>query len=108
MAELVGQLVIPLNYATNDDWDSLDQREADAIAEYIEDLPKGEMIGKTVKYQIADGYAVYIVISEEPLMLIHVNSGDGYQIPDAHMRGLILSDIKEEVRREETLTKMFS
>lgn len=51
-----------------------------------------EVIGRIVRFQIADGYAEYVVFDTKPLQLVHVP--ESYNISDAHMRGLTLKDIR--------------
>lgn len=50
-----------------------------------------------VRFHRADGYAIYRVVQEDPLTLQHVPFGDGYRIPAAHMRGLLLEDIENQL-----------
>jgi hypothetical protein len=72
---------------------ALDTAKAQAKAKY----PNDELAGETVRFQVADGYAVYMVIKSKPLTLQHVEICDGYFIPYAHVRGLRLADIKKDV-----------
>lgn len=59
------------------------------------------LVGKVVRFQIADGYAEYIVWKAKPLQLVHLDLGDGYSIPPAHARGLRLADVKALVDFEQ-------
>ena len=59
--------------------------------------PNDEYAGETVSFSVADGAAVYMVVKSKPLTLQHVNTGDNYFIPYAHVRGLRLSDIKPDI-----------
>jgi hypothetical protein len=56
-------------------------------------LPEGEVVGAVLRFQIADGWAYYIVTSERPLTLQHIPFGDGYAIAEAHVRGLNRQDV---------------
>lgn len=40
--------------------------------------------GEVVRWQVADGYAQYLVAATKPVQLIHLPFGDGYQAPLAH------------------------
>ena len=63
--------------------------------------PHLKMAGRLLRFSIADGYALYMVLTRDPLQLIGLRLGDGYEIPAAHMRGLNLADIlnlSEEVK----------
>ena len=43
----------------------------------------GELIGRYIKEQIADGYAYYVIVDAGPISVIveHINYLDGYSIP---------------------------
>jgi hypothetical protein len=68
----------------------------------------GDTVGEIVRFQIADGYASYMVWSEKPLHLIDVGGPDGYQIPEAHERGLRLSDIRDKVAQDRKWKQMIA
>lgn len=61
----------------------------------------GSLVGKVVRFQIADGYAQYVVWSERPLQLVHIDVMDGYSISAAHARGLKLADIRAMVASDD-------
>lgn len=65
-------------------------------------------IGEVVRFPRGDGSAMYLVWKTSPLELIHLPVGDAWQIPDAHSRGLRLSDIKDQIDRERRLTELFA
>lgn len=114
MAKLIGGFDIKVDFSA--DYKEYERQVQAGVEQCRESLANnsttahhtGDMVGKVVKFQIADGYAEYMVVSEKPVQLIHLGFGDGYQIPDAHMRGLNLSDIREMVKSEEALARMFS
>lgn len=68
---------------------------------------KSPLVGETIQFSVADGSAVYMVFSTSPLHLIHSSYGDGYQAHDALIRGLRVSDVKEQVERAKTMAKLF-
>jgi len=65
----------------------------------------GTQAGKLVRFQVADGYAVYAVVSLKPLKLIHLDHIDGYQQP--YIERLTAKDIQDRIKSEEAFTKMF-
>ncbi len=71
-------------------------------------LPDGEIVGGLVRWQRADGYAVYIVIADKPLTLAHVDYCDGYQVEGALIRGLRRGDIEGMLGQEKRLHAMFA
>jgi len=65
-----------------------------------------EIVGETIRFQVADGYAVYMVCSVKPLELIHINLVDGYQSEFAEL--LTVKKVREMVAREKKLAELFS
>ena len=79
------------------------QKAADA-------LPEGEYEGALIKWQVADGYAVYRVEAldtRQGAVLAHVPFGDGYAVDDSLIRGLRVSDVIEKVEAERRLAALF-
>ena len=64
------------------------------------------LIGRVAKFQIADGYAQYMVAKVRPLELWHLALLDGYSISPAHARGLRLADIRANVGFEDAWAKL--
>lgn len=56
-----------------------------------------DLLGEVVRWQVADGYASYIVWNTKPLQLVHVAVGDAYSVEDALIRGLRVPDIRKRV-----------
>lgn len=50
-------------------------------------------------FGVADGYARYRVVKHHPLTLQHIYVGDGWQIPAAHVRGIRLQDVVDDMNR---------
>jgi len=107
MAKLVNSIEIKTDYTSNDDDYARGLAEFKAATRPA-DAPEDSTVGEVVKFQVADGYAVYGVVSEEPLELCYIGQGDFYTIPDAHLRGLELDDIRQGVRRERAIAEMFA
>ena len=89
-----------IDYRSPEKWAAQEQAYIDTLVALATRANKGGIVGETVRFQIADGYAVYVVWSERPLQLVHVNTGDGYAISGAHMRGLTLADVRALVGQE--------
>lgn len=71
-------------------------------------LPEGTYVGAVLRFPYADGYAMYLVQKTRPLTLQHIPFGDAWHIPEAHLRGLNLDDVKEQVARNKGLRSMFA
>jgi hypothetical protein len=54
------------------------------------------IMGGLVRFEVADNYAYYVVTSDEPLKLQWVPYG--YEVADAHIRGLRAAEVRELVK----------
>lgn len=79
----------------------------DKLKEWARREGQGELRGEEWSYQRNDGYARYVVFSEQPLALVHIPTGDGYQIDEITRRGLRLSDVREDVARQKKMAELF-
>lgn len=86
--------------ATAQEWMKAENEWKSRLAQYVRGRnPSCKLAGKVVSFYVADGSAQYMVWTTKPLALLHLPLGDAYQIPDAHARGLRVSDIKDQVKR---------
>lgn len=65
-----------------------------------------EYVGEIIKFQVADGYAEYMVLSLKPLQLIHLDIWDGWQSEFAEL--LTPKKVIEMVNRNKSLAKLFN
>ena len=105
MAKLVESYEVP-GYSTT----SFDEMEVIHVKhkKTLEDLEKQSKkataknpVGLLMKFSAADGYAIYRVVKAKPLTLQHVPLFDGYRIPDAHVRGITMEEVKQQIRWNE-------
>ncbi|CAH6992030.1 conserved hypothetical protein [Vibrio chagasii] len=83
------------------------------LAKFLEELrnfckterPKCPDAGKIIRFQVADGYAQYMIYDYRTI--IHIPEGDAYSIPCAHARGLLKADLVSLVKSEEAKAKLF-
>lgn len=95
----------------DESWKQYDKRiDAlfNALMKVSNELPEDKLIGRLISFPIADGKTWYSIYKEKPLELVHIPIGDGYGIPDAHIRGLNLTEIKRMVKADIALAKLFS
>lgn len=59
-----------------------------------------------VSFGVADGQAVYAIVSWRPFVLQHVDWLDGYQAHPALIRGLRAKDAKEQIAMRERFERM--
>lgn len=83
-----------------------EQAWLDSIRKFLQKRkPNDPLVGREIRFQVADNYARYMVASMKPLELIHIPLGDGYQFQYANR--LTAKDVKTEIDREERLAKLF-
>lgn len=56
--------------------------------------------GTVLQFPVADGYAMYLVVSEKPLTLQHVPFCDGYQVSAATIRGVTMREVEQQRERD--------
>ncbi len=84
-----------------DDWQGWVEYEDRWIAERkAEHAKRGGLAGKEARWHRADGWARYLVVSEEPLVLVHLDVGDGWRIEPALLRGLTLDDVRRRIAED--------
>jgi len=92
------------------DWKTWKEDEANYIERLTTHVKEGStdpLVGKIIRFQVADGYAQYMIWNTKPLQLIHLETGDAWQIPAAHARGLTLSDVKAMIKADEAWEELF-
>lgn len=73
--------------------------------DYCVKYGKGKYKGETVKFSVADGYAVYFVLECSPMELIHYDGLDAYNFP--YVERLNKSDIVEQIEFDRQFNKEF-
>ncbi len=84
------------------------EKALEAAAKAARAKNPGDMVGETIKWGVADGYAVYMIVKEKPLTVQHVDHGDGYRVDPIMIRGLRLSDVRGRVAQEKRIAELFS
>jgi len=63
-------------------------------------------VEKLYSYPVADGHAYYYIVSLSPLTLQHIDYMDGWELPDAHIRGLRQKDVLRAIDMNKSLAKL--
>tara|TARA_B100001113_G_C20670368_1_gene431919 strand:+ start:105 stop:443 length:339 start_codon:yes stop_codon:yes gene_type:complete len=66
---------------------------------------KGKNFGEILRFQVADGYAQYMVVSMRPLKLMHLPLCDAYSFEYAHL--LTSKEVNEQIKRQKALLELF-
>lgn len=90
-------------------WQEHDEKYTKRLRQWCKDntTSRSELVGETIQFPIADGYAVYMVFQTSPLELIHVPTGDAWQADACTIRGLRLKDVKERLALNKKLKSLF-
>lgn len=101
-----------LDYSNRDDrsWEEFYAPEGkweEAVKAWCRTNGSGELRGEEVRWGRGDGYARYVVYTEKPLGLIHLATGDAWQIDDIMRRGLRLSDVRANVASQKKMAELF-
>lgn len=62
--------------------------------------------GKMIKFGAGDGYAVYMIASLRPLVLIHLEYGDAWQFQYVHL--LTANEVMKQLEHEAAMKKLFA
>lgn len=88
------------------DWMKAEEEYTNKIVEYAKKHGKGEFRGRVIQFGVADGYAVYVIMSINPVKLIHVPTGDSYQFP--YVNRLTSADIRNKAGEAAAWAKIFA
>jgi hypothetical protein len=75
------------------------------LREWAKRNGSGALAGTVVSWPQGDGQACYVVLSERPLALIHVPTGDAWQMP--YIERLTLADIRKRAEQHAALARIF-
>jgi len=99
-------IVINTNYRSKD-WQKDEARQLEAAGARAKARNPGDTVGELLKWPRADGNAVYMVTSERPLRIAHVDVGDAWNVEGALIRGLNLRTVRGMVERERKMRHFF-
>lgn len=93
------------NISYNEDWPVQEKQYINKLYQYVVKYGQGKSRGKIVRYQVADGYAEYMVFSEKPAALIHIPLADAYQYP--MVSRFTMKEVLSDIQRQEEFHKLF-
>tara|TARA_R100001509_G_scaffold82946_2_gene46848 strand:- start:32784 stop:33122 length:339 start_codon:yes stop_codon:yes gene_type:complete len=87
-------------------YEELETKYINDLKRYIKDMGyKGKNVGEIIKFQVADGYAEYMVLSMRPLKLIHMPLMDSYHFPQVHL--MTAKEVNIMLDNEKKLKELF-
>jgi len=78
-----------------------------ALREEADALPDDEIVGRVLAFQRGDGYALYLVVHEDPLIVQWLPFMDRWRVEDALIRGLTAEDVLAKARERRALRTAF-
>lgn len=74
--------------------ESLEEDPFAMYGKYMDAPAKDSVVGRIVRFGVGDGYAVYLVVRQKPLTLMHIPYMDSYHANPMLLRGMRVSDIR--------------
>ena len=95
------------SYQNLSEWVTLEKQYKQDLKKHIRKMGyKGKNVGEVVRFQVADGYAEYMVLSMRPLGLIHLDLGDGYQFPQVKLMNA--KEVNKQLDIQKKMAELFS
>jgi hypothetical protein len=95
-----------LNFEDMDGYERDCERYENEIRASINKLGyNGKNAGEIIRFQVADGYARYMVLAMRPVSLIHIDTMDAWHFQYAHT--LSAKDIQNSIDSEKAMAKLF-
>ena len=106
MAQLAEKSYEVPEFTRSENWKKISNEQEKLLMKLMKESKKAtekNPVGFVMKFPVADGLALYRVVKAKPLTLQHIPISDAYQIPSAHLRGLNMADVKQQLKwnREE-------
>jgi hypothetical protein len=92
-------------------WENIEQYNKDCdkfkqdLKEFLLKRKKGKLVGEIVRFQVADGYAEYMVAGLKPVELVHIPTWDAWTYQYAYL--LTAKEIEERINSERMLAELF-
>lgn len=80
-----------------------EEKYIQSVCRWAKTNGSGPNRGEIIRFQVADGYALYVVYA--PSALLHLAVGDAWHFH--YVKSLSAKDIAEEVRRAKALDELF-
>jgi hypothetical protein len=93
-------------------WENVEQYRKDCdtykenLKTFLRKRNSGKTVGEVLRFQVADGYAEYMVASLKPVELVHLPLWDEYQFEYADL--MTAEKIQEQIARQNALKELFS
>lgn len=82
-------------------------REQKLLDDFRSRRKTGSVVNAVISFPHADSYAMYLVKKDKPLLLMHLPLGDAWQVDQATIRGLRLTDVERMVAWDDAMREQF-
>lgn len=110
MAKLDKKIAFNNAKKPGESWEDFAEREQAMMKELSDRSakvdPEGDLTGALIRFQVADGYAHYLVSQHEPLTVQHVPYMDAYQARPETIRGINKNTVRQMLRGDRALARM--
>lgn len=96
-AALKGVPALPAFQADFNEYLKVERAYIDKVGEICRKANLGSTVGEALSWPFADGAAIYVVYSERPLILVHLEIGDAYRLPPSYERGINFAEVEAQV-----------
>jgi len=84
-------------------YEKLEKEWIGRLSNYIRDnYGSGQYVGRTIRFPVADGEGIYMVMRTSPVQLIHLPLMDGYQSEFAHL--MTAKEVKKRIDASDRMT----
>lgn len=81
------------------------ERYVNDVRTWVKERFAGPHTGEIIRFQVADGYAEYMVAQLRPLRLVHLKTMDAYRVLPSTIRGLRSSDAEDMLAWERRMAQ---
>lgn len=81
------------------------QKYREAVKKIVLQRKSGKHIGEILRFQVADGYAEYMVANLSPVQLVHIPLGDAWEFEYAHL--FTKKEVVSKIEQQEAIKKLF-
>jgi hypothetical protein len=101
-----GFIAPELNWEDSEQYDKECTELTDRLRTFCIKRNNQKNVGEVIRFQVADGYAEYMVAATKPVQLIHLPFWDAYQSETAYL--MTAKAIQQNIDQTIALNKLFS
>lgn len=95
-----------ISWANPKAWKESEERYIQKTKELLLKRKKGKNVGEIISFPYADSNAQYMVASMRPLELVHLEVGDAWEFPQAHL--MTAKEVQKKLDSQKRIEELFS